>query len=147
MSELSKFKAIVAANQGMNPFTPRSKNGPEYKIRERFIALLRSRGWYVKIQHGNAYTSGLPDLIATHKEYGLRFPECKNPESYEFTNAQIHTFPELDANGFPIHVITGADEENYQRLFKAPNWRDYWKSKYDKILHEYKHVMDIANEK
>lgn len=30
-----------------------------------------------------------------------------------------------------IWILTAANEEEYDKLFKEPNWRDYWKSSWN----------------
>lgn len=102
------------------------KKPPEEAIRDKVIPYLRERGWFVKIVHGNKFTSGLPDLFIAHKHHGSRWVELKNPESYHFTPAQKTTFPEMTAAGVGIWIITAATDEEYQKLWQPPNWYIYF---------------------
>jgi len=98
---------------------------PEEKIRDDFIDFLKIRDWFVKIMHGSAYQSGVPDLYCAHLKYGQRWVEVKNPLKYEFTAAQRETFPKMSAHGVGIWVVTAATEEEYKKLFQQPNWYFY----------------------
>jgi hypothetical protein len=80
---------------------------------------------------GNVYQTGIPDLFIAHKKYGTRFLDIKNPVSYNFTGAQRLKWPLWDSFGIGIWIITAATEEEYQKLFLPPNWREYWKPSYD----------------
>jgi hypothetical protein len=46
---------------------------------------------------------------------------------YNFTKAQKIKWPVWEKFGVGIWILTGADQENYDKLFQSPNWRDYWK--------------------
>lgn len=98
---------------------------PEKIIREAIIKRLRYEGWFVTILHGNAYQMGLPDLYATHSLYGGRWIEVKNPVKYQFTQAQLQTFPKLVANGTNVYVLTGASDDQIACLFKLSNWHTF----------------------
>ena len=82
--------------------------------------------------HGNAYSAGMTDLICHHPEHGFRFIDVKNPIRYEFTPAQIRLWPVFEANEWGVYIITAATEEEYKRLFRPPNFRDYWKDRYNR---------------
>ena len=120
----------------------RAKHGPEYKIQKDIITFLRARGWHVERIIGNAYQSGLPDLEAFHKKWGVRKIEVKKPVGYTFTKAQKRKFPVLEAFGACIWILNADTQEQYDLLFKKPNWRDYWKDSWgdipdiDKLLSE-----------
>lgn len=103
------------------------KEGPEAKIQEAIITLLCRRGWFVKPTHGNMYQSGFPDLYSAHSRYGARWIEVKFAERYSFTPAQVETFPKLAAAGVGIWILVAGTDEEYAKLFKAPNWWFYWK--------------------
>ena len=103
-----------------------NKKGPEEKIRDRIIPFLKDRGWFVKIVHGNKFTSGLPVLYIAHKSHGPRWVELKNPLSYHFTPAQKKTFPEMTAAGVGIWILTDATNVEYEKLWKPPNWYIYY---------------------
>jgi len=115
----------------MEPFKGRNKHGPEFVIQREFIKYLRDRDWLVERMIGNALQFGIPDIYLGHKEYGTRWVDLKNPVAYEFTTAQRQKWPKWHDNGIGIWIITAATDEEYAKLFKPPNWRDYWKPKYD----------------
>lgn len=70
------------------------------------------------------YQSGLPDLFISHRMYGQRWVEVKNPTKYEFTPAQVKNFPLMSANGAAIWILIAASEDEYKKLFMPENW--YW---------------------
>lgn len=109
----------------------RNKHGPEYVIQREFIQYLKNRNWLVERMIGNAYQMGIPDIYVAHEKYGSRWIDLKNPVSYEFTRQQRIKWPIWAKHGVGIWIITAATDEEYHKLFKPPNWRDYWKSKYD----------------
>ncbi len=111
----------------------RQKHGPEYGIQNEVIAYLIQRGWHVERIVGNAFQRGLPDLYAGHKNWGQRWIEIKNETRYEFTKAQRHKFPILASFNIGIWVLVAATEEEYDKLFQEPNWKEYWKPRYGNI--------------
>lgn len=115
----------------MRPIKLRNKHGPEWRIQRDFIAFLEDRHWHVERMIGNMLQYGIPDINASHAKYGERWIDLKNPDSYEFTIRQIQKWPIWEANGRKIWIITGNCD--YHKLFGPPNWRDYWKPKYDEI--------------
>lgn len=100
---------------------------PEDKIRDQIVNYLRVRCWHVMITHGNMFQSGFPDLFICHSVFGQRWVEVKLPDmkGSRFTAAQLDQFPKMCANGSGVWIITGADETEYQKLFKPPNWTNY----------------------
>jgi hypothetical protein len=107
----------------LNPLKIRQK--PEEKIRAAIKVFLEARGWMVEITHGNLYQAGLPDLYCAHARHGSRWVEVKNPEEYKFTAAQKKKFPVFEAHGVGIWVLTAGTEDEFLKLFKPPNWREY----------------------
>ena len=112
----------------------RSAHGPEWTIQRDVIKYLRARGWWVERMIGNAYQKGIPDLLIAHPKDGIRFIDVKNPISYEYTKAQCQKWPIWEQYNIGVWILTAATEEEYDKLFKEPNWRDYWKSRYDAYL-------------
>lgn len=112
----------------------RPRHGPEYRIERDVKKFLRARGWWVEKMHGNMYQKGIPDLLLAHKKFGLRFVDVKNPVSWEYTKAQCQKWPVWDRYGIGIWIMVAATEEEYDKLFKPPNWRNYWKPRYDAYL-------------
>jgi len=102
-------------------------NQSEADIQEKIVKFLKVRDWYVVIVHGNMHTFGMPDLFCCHSKYGIRLVEIKKRENYSFTGAQLEKFPKLCANGAGVWILCDATEEEYQKLFKAPNWWHYLK--------------------
>jgi hypothetical protein len=111
----------------MDPKKARAKHGPEYGIQARIVQYLYERGWHVERIVGLGIQFGLPDLYITHPKWGQRWLEVKCPDHYTFTRHQKRKFPILDHYGTGIWILTAATDDEYQRLFKLPNWRDYWK--------------------
>lgn len=119
-----------------------AKHGPEWHIQQDLIEFLKARGWLVERLIGNAFQTGIPDLYAHHPKWGARWIDAKVDGHYSFTKAQKRKWPEWEKHGVGIWILTGADQDNYDKLFKAPNWRDYWKDSWgelvdiDKLLEE-----------
>ena len=101
------------------------KKGPEAKIQEAIIAMLRYRGWFVMNTHGNMFQAGFPDLYATHTDFKARWVEVKNPFSYKFTPAQLDKFPKFESHGAGVWILTAATEAEYKKLFSPSNWYQY----------------------
>lgn len=89
--------------------------------------MLLIKGWYYMETHGNMFQWGFPDLFACHSRYGQRWIEVKRPkmQGSKFTPAQLDCFPKLCANGSGVWILTGATEQEYEKLFKQPNWWQY----------------------
>lgn len=83
------------------------------------------RDWLVKSTHGNEFQHGLPDLYCAHLRFGTRWIEVKNPLAYSFTAAQLEFFPQLNAVGVGVWILTAATESEYEKLFKPGNWYHY----------------------
>jgi len=120
----------------MDPKKFRSKDGPEAIIQRNFIRYVKERGWNVERMIGNQLQKGIPDIYIMHPKHGNRWIDLKNPLDYEFTSAQIIKWPIWEAHGTPIWIITGWSDEEYDKLFKPCNWREYWKPKYDEQREE-----------
>jgi len=120
----------------------RKKHGPEYGIQAEVIKYLKDRGWFVERMIGNMFQMGIPDIYCFHKKYGERWIDIKNPVQYEFTKAQKWKWPQWETAGIGIWILVAASDEEYDKLFKKPNWRQYWKSKYDIDLDALLEEMD-----
>lgn len=115
----------------------KSRN-PEAQIQDKIIRMLRFKEWTVMSTHGNMYQHGFPDLYCCHPLHGQRWVEVKrpNPKDSRFTAAQTKYFPLLSAAGIGIWVLTGSTTEDYEKLFKKPNWKAYYTA--SKQLSRYK---------
>lgn len=115
----------------MDPLQLRHRTrNPEAILQSAFVDFLKDRSWHVMPTHGNAAQKGFPDLYCTHKQYGQRWIEMKNPESYSFTEAQLENFPKINAAGVGIWIIIMVTQAEYLKLFDkkyipAGNWEEY----------------------
>lgn len=116
----------------LEPKETRSSKGPEAPIKEAIKKYMEERKWFVKITHGNAFQSGLPDLYCIHQSYRDRWIEVKYAGKYEFTPAQLITFRQFAECGMGIWVIALYDPKDmdmlaieYKKLWQAPNWHSY----------------------
>lgn len=99
----------------------------ELEIQRELVTFLRDRNWLVERMLGNAYQSGIPDLFCHHKKWGMRWVEVKRPTGYSFTLRQRQKWPAWEKAGIGIWILTAATQEQYDLLFKAPNWRSFWR--------------------
>lgn len=111
----------------------RAKHGPEWFIQRDLITYLRARGWHVERMVGNAFQKGIPDINAFRRDVGERWIDVKAPGKYSFTKEQKRKWPVWESVGRSIWILTGADQENYDKLFGKPNWKDYWKESWGEI--------------
>ena len=109
------------------------KHGPEWHIQQRLIAFLETRGWLVERMIGNAFQTGIPDLFLSHPKWGQRWVDAKVEGHYSFTKAQKRKWPEWEKHGVGIWILTEANQEQYDKLFAPPNWRDYWKDSWGEL--------------
>ena len=111
----------------------RPKHSQEWHIQQALIAYLKIRGWHVERMIGNAFQMGVPDLFIAHPKWGQRWIDVKRPgKNYTFTKAQKLKWPVWEAFGVGIWILTAASQEEYDKLFAPPNWRDYWKASWGK---------------
>lgn len=89
---------------------------------------LQVRAWIVRTMHASALLDGFPDLYCTHAKFRSRWVEVKLPgmDQSSFTRAQREWFPKMSANGSPIWILTGANEQEYRKLFGPENWFEYF---------------------
>jgi len=100
---------------------------PEVQIQRKLVAFLKARGWHVERLFADAFQNGFPDLFAAHPKWGQRWIEVKRPDEYSFTLRQRQKFPAWEKARIGIWILTAATQEQHDLLFKAPNWRDFWK--------------------
>ena len=105
---------------------PQKKTNPEALVQAKIVKYLEARGWIVNVTHGNAFQSGFPDLWACHPRFSYRWIEVKDPNRAGkrslFTPAQRRVFPLWAGCGIGIWVLTGADQWEYDKLFRPANW-------------------------
>jgi hypothetical protein len=111
----------------VQPSKIKPREGPEGKIQEAVIELLRKKDWFVKPTHGNLYSAGFPDLYCCHFKYRQRWVEIKNPLAYCFTGAQMRDFPRFSASGCGVWILVAATESEYAKLFLPENWHCFIK--------------------
>jgi len=126
----------------MDPVKFRSRRGIESFLQEDWIKFLNGRGWMTERLVGNAMQKGLPDIFAHHPKHGSRWIDFKVLQKYEYTKAQIRTWPLWESYGLGVYIIAGTCkhpdfeemDREYQVLFGPPNFRKYWKPKYNKMI-------------
>jgi|TARA_R110000824_G_scaffold44833_4_gene130189 Holliday junction resolvase len=98
-------------------FSPNKRNRPEAKIEREIKKYLEARGWYVR----HIEVPGMPDIFATHKQFGMRWIEVKLPQmkGSKFTKRQKEEFPKLILHGAQIYIITEASASQYKMLFNV----------------------------
>jgi len=109
------------------------RDRPEAKIQKALIEYLENRGWFVRVTHGNKFQSGFPDLYCYHHKYGERWIDAKVKGRYSFTKAQKAEWPLWEEAGIGIWILVAATEEEYDKLFDKPNWREYWKDSWGEL--------------
>lgn len=124
----------------------RAKHGPEYHIQEALRVFLEQRGWLVERMIGNAFQYGIPDLYCYHPKYGQRWIDVKNESDYEFTKHQRWKWPIWESFNLGVWILVDATESEYDKLFQPPNWRSYWKDKYDLEIQELNDAMKALYE-
>ena len=106
----------------------RPREGPEHKIQRQLIEYLTNRGWHCEVMHGNAFQRGIPDLWIWNPRLKLyRWVDVKHAARYSFTKEQRIKWPLWASLGIGIWILTAAKQEEYDKLFGPPNWKDYWK--------------------
>jgi len=119
----------------MNKPKIKAAHGPEYYIQKRIVDYLENRGWLVERMAMGAFMSGIPDLYVHHPKHGSRWLEVKKDKvHYTFTKAQKIKFPIWEKYNLGIWIMVEATEEEYDKLFGPPNWRDYWKDSWTKEM-------------
>jgi len=122
------------------------KHGPEWYIQRDLMVYMRIRGWLVERMTGNMYQVGIPDLYCFHPQWGERWIDVKNPGRYTFTDDQKRKWPVWERAGIGIWILTGAIQEEYDKLFAPPNWRDYWKPQWSKEFNLDKLLAELREE-
>lgn len=113
-------------NKILRPFKPKGGRQPEAIIEQEIIKFLKLRGWYVHKTHMSTFEVGWPDLNCLHPRYGVRFIDVKCPHAHRVTPAQVETWPNMHVFGFAPHIMTGATEAEYSKLFRPGNYVDFF---------------------
>jgi hypothetical protein len=107
---------------------------------------LESRGWHVEVFTCNAYQKGIPDLYAysdTGDDEGChRWIDIKRPKGGTLTKCQCQKWPIWEGIGLGVWILTGPGQEEI--LFGPPNFREWWKPRYDK--YEIRNPADILRD-
>lgn len=107
----------------MDKMTTLKRHGLEKIIEHQIIEVLEKGGWLVEKVHGNEMQQGLPDLLAMHRDYGIRFIEVKRPNMMgsSFTPAQLRKFPAFVQNGMPLYILCDSTPSEIAKLREPPN--------------------------
>jgi hypothetical protein len=104
-----------------------SQDKLEQQIQRELVKFLGAREWHVERLLADSFQNGLPDLYAYHRKWQQRWIEVKRPEGYSFTLRQKQKWPQWEKAGIGIWILTDATQEQYDLLFKPPNWRAFWR--------------------
>ena len=97
--------------------------GPESQGTDRLIRYMEARGWHFERLAAGMYQVGLPDWVAFHVKFGLRWIEMKAP-GRKLRRSQEIKFAIMEQYGQEVYVLE--DERHYPLLFKDKgNWRHY----------------------
>lgn len=108
-------------------------------LKRRLIAL----GWHVEVLSCNAYQKGIPDFYCFKMdtdEHGQdyceihRWVDVKRPKGGTLTPDQCRKWPVWESIGLGVWILTGDEPDPEAVLFDPPNFRDWWKPRYDKYL-------------
>lgn len=108
---------------------------PEARLQDKIVSFLEDRGWLVEETHGNAFQRGIPDLFCWNQQLGFfRWIDVKRRERHEYTQHQCQTWTHWEKHGLGVWIMMEPTDEEYAKLFEPPNFRVYWKPRYDKYL-------------
>jgi hypothetical protein len=128
---------------------PRFRSTPEDRVQEKIIDFLVLRGWaVVEKMHGNAFQKGIPDLYCWNRNLGgrdgeglHRWIDVKVKGHHEYTKAQCQKWSRWEIEGLGVWIMMDATDEWYAKLFQRPNFRDYWKPRYDKYCRDIEEIL------
>lgn len=118
----------------------------EFSIQDRIVDYLEAEGWLVERMVGNAYQFGIPDLYCFHPLYGARWIDVKHPYQHTLTKAQRLKWPIWESFNCQIWILVDATQEEYDKLFKECNWRDFWNPKWDSLPTVRELIREIVDE-
>ncbi len=113
----------------------------ESAIQREVKAELIGLGWHVETLSCNAYQKGIPDLYCfkkvtdwhgmSHTQHEVhRWVDIKRPKGGTLTKHQCQKWTLWESIGLGVWILTGTGQEEI--LFGEPNFRDWWKPRYDK---------------
>lgn len=108
----------------------------ESVIQRRVKKELMALGWHVEVLSCNAYQKGIPDLYAFKRHDGKeihRWIDVKKPKGGTLTKHQVQKWSAWEKIELNVWILTG-EEDIEETLFGPPNWRDWWKPRYEKWL-------------
>ena len=96
---------------------------------------LQSLGWHVEVITCNAFMRGIPDFycfkVIGGEEYH-RWVDIKRPKGGTLTKYQARKWPLFESIDLGVWILTGTGQEEV--LFGPPNFRDWWRPRYDKYV-------------
>lgn len=122
---------------------PRYYSTPEKTLQnDHIVPLLEDKGWLVEVMHASFALKGIPDLYCWHQGLQLhRWIDVKLPSGSVLTKAQCQKWPRWEEVGLGIWIMKAATEEEYQKLFGPPNWRDLWRPSYEKYIRDKHEIL------
>lgn len=116
----------------------------ESVIQRRVRDALRSQGCLVEVLSCNAYQKGIPDLYVFYldtDEHGQPYREyhwwvdVKKPKGGTLTKSQVQKWSAWEKLDLGVWILTGEEPDPLCFLLNnPPNWRDWWKPRYEKYL-------------
>lgn len=112
----------------------------ESKLQAEIRDWLRENGYHVEVFTCNAYQKGIPDLWVARIGSDHTIPgipdeqwwvDVKKPKGSTLTKDQVQKWSSWEKLGIGVWILTGPDDSP---LYDEPNWRDWWKPRYDKWL-------------
>lgn len=100
-----------------------ARDQPEKRAVKLLRQALEADGWFVTKTHGNAFQSGLPDLLCIHRRWGTKWIEVK-VDGGRLTSHQVHFFQKWSIYGGKIYILRGP--EDIPLLYRpTDNWRTF----------------------
>lgn len=116
----------------------RDRSNPLESVCQRRVkAALAKHGWHIEVLSCNAFQKGIPDLYAFKADPGgehHRWIDVKRPKGSTLTKHQCQKWPVWEAIGLGVWILTGSEANPEDILFGPPNFRNWWKPRYDKFL-------------
>lgn len=120
----------------------RQMSAKESTIQRRVKQALIDAGCHVEVLSCNAYQKGIPDLYVFYQhetEDGLFechwWVDVKRPKGGTLTKSQVQKWSVWEGIGLGVWILTGEEPDPLAFLLNSePNWRDWWKPRYEKFL-------------